>query len=95
MGIFSKRMNKEGAIAGMLAGIVFTGGYILYFQFLGGTKEQLLFGISSEGIGFVGMLVNFAVAFAVRPFGGEPPKEVRDMVEQIHIPNDAGGASHH
>jgi cation/acetate symporter len=95
IGIFSKRMNKLGAISGMLAGMVFTGGYIIYFQFLGGTKEQLLFGISSEGIGFVGMLINFAVAFLVRPFGDEPPKEVQEMVEQIHIPTGAGKASHH
>jgi len=95
IGIFSKRMNKLGAISGMLAGMIFTGGYIIYFQFLGGTKEQLLFGISSEGIGFVGMLINFAVAFLVRPFGDEPPKEVQQMVEQIHIPTGAGKASHH
>jgi len=95
IGIFSKRMNKLGAISGMLAGMVFTSSYIVYFQFLGGTKEQMLFGISSEGIGFVGMLINFAVAFLVRPFGGEPPKEVQEMVEQIHIPSGAGEASHH
>lgn len=95
IGIFSKRMNKLGAISGMLAGMIFTCSYIIYFQFLGGTKEQMLFGISSEGIGFVGMLINFAVAFLVRPFGGEPPKEVQEMVEQIHIPSGAGEASHH
>jgi cation/acetate symporter len=95
IGIFSKRMNKLGAISGMLAGMIFTSSYIVYFQFLGGTKEQLLFGISSEGIGFVGMLINFAVAFLVRPFGGDPPKEVQEMVERIHIPSGAGEASHH
>lgn len=95
IGIFSKRMNKVGAISGMLAGMIFTCSYIIYFQFLGGTKEQMLFGISSEGIGFVGMLINFAVAFLVRPLGGDPPKEVQEMVEQIHIPSGAGEASHH
>lgn len=95
IGIFSKRMNKLGAISGMLAGMIFTSSYIVYFQFLGGTEEQMLFGISSEGIGFVGMLINFAVAFLVRPFGGEPPKEVQEMVERIHIPSGAGEASHH
>ena len=95
IGIFSNRMNKQGAIAGMLAGIIFTSSYIIYFQFLGGTKEQMLFGISSEGIGFVGMLINFAVAFIVRPLGGDPPKEVQEMVQQIHIPSGAGEASHH
>ena len=94
IGIFSKRMNKVGAISGMLAGMTFTCAYIIYFQFLGGTKEQMLFGISSEGIGFVGMLINFAVAFLVRPFGDDPPKEVQDMVAQIHIPSGAGDASH-
>jgi cation/acetate symporter len=95
LGIFSKRMNKLGAISGMLVGMVFTCSYIIYFQFLGGTKEQMLFGISSEGIGFVGMLINFAVAFLVRPFGDDPPKEVQDMVDQIHIPSGTGEATHH
>ena len=95
LGIFSKRMNKLGAISGMLAGMVFTCSYIIYFQFLGGTKEQMLFGISSEGIGFVGMLINFAVAFLVRPFGDDPPKEVQEMVDQIHIPSGTGEATHH
>ena len=95
IGIFSKRMNREGAIAGMLAGIVFTIGYILYFQFLGGHKEQLFLGIEPEGIGFVGMLINFGVAFAVSAFTPPPPQEVQDMVANIHIPNGASKASHH
>lgn len=95
IGIFSSRMNKQGAIAGMLAGIVFTTSYIVYFQFLGGTKDQLLLGISAEGIGFVGMLINFVVAFTVRPFFPLPPPDVRSMVEEIHIPKGAGEATHH
>lgn len=95
IGIFSKRMNREGAMAGMLAGITFTIGYILYFQFLGGTKEQLLFGIEAEGIGFVGMLINFAVSFAVSAFTPPPPQEVQDMVASIHIPSGTSAASHH
>ena len=95
IGIFFKKMNREGAISGMVAGIVFTIGYILYFQFLDGTKEQLLFGISPEGIGFVGMLINFAVAFTVSAFTPEPPQDVQDMVESIHIPTGSGEASHH
>ncbi|MCH6257928.1 cation acetate symporter [Puniceicoccaceae bacterium K14] len=95
IGIFSRRMNKEGAISGMLCGIVFTISYIIYFQFLGGTKEQYLFGITPEGIGFVGMLINFAVAFTVRAFTPAPPKEIQAMVEEIHIPNGASEASHH
>ncbi|MEP4079283.1 sodium:solute symporter family protein [Haloferula sp.] len=95
IGIFSKRMNREGAMAGMLAGISFTMGYIVYFQFLDGHKEQLLFGIEPEGIGFVGMLINFVVSFAVSAFTPAPPKEVQDMVSNIHIPSGASEASHH
>ena len=96
MGIFSKKMNKEGAIAGMLAGISFTLGYIIYFQFLGGKPEQYLFGISPEGIGCVGMLINFAVAFLVSSFTPAPPQEVVDMVESIRLPdnpNDEGDSA--
>jgi len=95
IGIFSKRMNREGAIAGMLSGITFTIGYIIYFQFLGGTREHYFLGITPEGIGFIGMLINFAVAFAVSAFTPDPPQEVQDMVENIHIPSGAGKASHH
>ncbi|MFO8026544.1 MAG: sodium:solute symporter family protein [Opitutales bacterium] len=87
MGIFSSRMNKQGAISGMLAGIIFTFGYITYFQFLGGTPDQYLLGITPEGIGFVGMLVNFAVAFAVNTFTPRPPEHIIEMVENIHIPS--------
>jgi cation/acetate symporter len=95
MGIFSKRMNRAGAISGMLSGILFTFGYITYFQFLDGTPEQYFLGITPEGIGFVGMLLNFAVAFVVSSFTPEPPQEVQDMVENIHIPSGSGEASHH
>ncbi len=95
MGIFSQRMNKHGAISGMIAGISFTIGYIVYFQFLGGTSAQYLLGISPEGIGFVGMLINFATAFIVSAFTPPPPPEIREMVENIHIPSGAGEASHH
>jgi cation/acetate symporter len=95
MGIFSKRMNREGAIAGMLCGILFTFGYITYFQFLDGTPDQYLLGITPEGIGFVGMLINFAVAFLVSAFTPAPPQVVQEMVENIHIPSGSGEASHH
>ncbi|MDP4644551.1 MAG: cation acetate symporter, partial [Opitutales bacterium] len=95
MGIFSKRMNREGAIAGMLCGILFTFGYITYFQFLDGTPDQYLLGITPEGIGFVGMLINFAVAFSVSAFTPAPPQEIQEMVESIHIPKGSGDASHH
>jgi cation/acetate symporter len=93
MGIFSKRMNREGAIAGMICGINFTFGYIIYFQFIA-DHQDYLFGISPEGIGFVGMFVNFIVAFIVSSFTPPPPQEVQDMVEEIRIPSGAGEASH-
>lgn len=92
IGIFSTKMNKYGAIAGMLTGISFTIGYIVYFQFLGGHADHLLFGITPEGIGFVGMLLNFAVAFTVKAFTGDAPDYVQEMVAEIHIPSGAGEA---
>lgn len=100
MGIFSKRMNKQGAIAGMLLGIGFTLGYIIYFQFVLDpadplTKDKFLFGISPEGIGFIGMLINFVVAFTVSAFTPAPPEEVQAMVRRIHNPSGAGEASDH
>ena len=95
IGIFWKKMSREGAIAGMICGIGFTLSYIIYFQFLGGTKEQHLFGISPEGIGTIGMLINFTVAFTVNLFSPPPPQEVQDMVESIHIPTAAREATPH
>ena len=89
MGIFSKRVNREGGIAGMFCGIAFTSGYIIYFQFLGGKAEHLFFGITPEGIGFVGMFINFAVTFIVSAFTPRPPTDVQEMVENIHIPTGA------
>ena len=99
MGIFSKRINKQGAIAGMLLGIGFTLGYIIYFQFVLDpsdplTKAQYLFDISPEGIGFIGMLINFAVAFIVSAITPAPPEDVQRMVRRIHNPSGAGDASH-
>ena len=87
MGIFSSKMNKYGAIAGMLSGISFTVSYIVYFQFLGGQPDQYLFGITPEGIGFVGMLLNFSVALFVKLFTGDAPEYVQKMVAEIHIPS--------
>lgn len=101
LGIFYKKMNKEGAIAGMLAGIIFTVGYILYFKgifitpFAENKPENWLFGISPEGIGTVGMLVNFVVAYAVSKFTKEVPQDVQDIVEQIRFPKGAGEAQSH
>ena len=86
MGIFSKKMNKMGGMAGMGIGLMFTFSYIIYFQFLGGTVDQYLWGITPEGIGFVGMLINFIVSFVVCMFTTPPPQEVVEMVEQIRLP---------
>lgn len=93
MGIFSTRMNREGAIAGMVAGITLTLSYIIYFQFVADHQNYVL-GISPEGIGFVGMIVNFVVANLVSFVTPPPPKEIVDMVEQIRTPQDSGKATH-
>jgi cation/acetate symporter len=89
MGIFSKRMNKEGAIAGMVTGLGFTFFYIAYFKLWEpqlNTAENWLFGISPEGIGVVGMVLNFAVAIVVARRTAAPPAEVDTLVEQIRVP---------
>ena len=89
MGIFSKRMNKEGAISGMLAGLLVTATYIIYFKFINpeaNTSENWWFGISPEGIGTLGMMINFTVSYVVSRFTPSPSKEVQDMVESIRIP---------
>ncbi len=98
MGIFSKRMNKEGAIAGMVVGLGLTIFYILKFKFglIGSdAKEDWWFGISPEGFGTVGMLVNFIVAIAVSRFTSEPPTDVQELVEEIRLPSGAGEAQAH
>ncbi|MGX5913360.1 sodium:solute symporter family protein [Aliidiomarina sp. Khilg15.8] len=97
MGIFHKRMNKEGAIAGMLVGIIFTLGYIIYFKFINPTAgaDEWLLGISPEGIGTVGMILNFITANLVLKFTKEAPAEVQEMVESIRYPRGAGAATGH
>lgn len=101
LGIFYKKMNKEGAVAGMLAGMVFTIGYIVYFKGIfitpmaANVPANWFLGISPEGIGTVGMLVNFIVAFAVSKVTKEVPAEVQDIVESIRFPKGAGAASTH
>ncbi len=95
LGIFWKRMNREGAIAGMLSGITFTAAYIVYFKFVApdaNTAEHWWFGISPEGIGSIGMLINFFVAVGVSHFTPAPPDSVQRMVEDIRIPRGAGPA---
>ncbi|MDX1581101.1 MAG: VC_2705 family sodium/solute symporter, partial [Alphaproteobacteria bacterium] len=89
LGIFVRKMNKEGAIAGMLAGLGFTWLYIAYFKFWApqlNTPENWWFGISPEGIGFIGMLLNFAVALTVMRFTAPPPAEVEQLVTSIREP---------
>jgi len=89
LGIFSNRMNRQGAVAGMITGIVFTAGYIAWFRMINpaaDTPENWLFGISPEGIGGVGMILNFAVAFTVSRFTPPPPPEIQEMIEEIRVP---------
>ena len=86
MGIFSKRMNMQGAIAGMLVGLVFTAVYIIYFKYGGGTPDQYWFGISPEGIGTLGMIFNFIVSIIVSRMTAPPPPEIQTLVERIRIP---------
>ena len=93
LGIFVKRANREGVVSGMLAGIIFTAGYIIYFKFMGGTPEEYWFTISPEGIGALGMLLNFAVAFVVSRFTPETPQEVQELVEHIRVPAGSSGPS--
>ena len=98
MGIFSKRMNREGAIAGMVTGLVFTFGYIAYFK-LGNpsanSAENWLFGISPEGIGVIGMALNFAVAITIARMTAKPPAEIDALVENIRVPRGAEAARSH
>jgi len=96
LGIFFKRVNKQGAIAGMLTGLLFTYGYIEYFKGLflkwagspwgENVADHWLFGISPEGIGVVGMLLNFAVAIGVSYLTAAPPDHIQHMVEHIRVP---------
>ncbi|MEO0528867.1 MAG: cation acetate symporter, partial [Bacteroidota bacterium] len=93
MGIFYKKMNKEGAIAGMIAGIVSMLFYMLKFKFDmfgGGSQKDWWFGISPEGFGTMAMLLNFIVAISVSKFTIPPPTEVQEMVENIRIPGSPG-----
>ncbi|MAM69729.1 MAG: cation acetate symporter [Gammaproteobacteria bacterium] len=93
LGIFSTRMNREGAVSGMIAGILFTACYIIYFKFINpaiDNADNWWLGISPEGIGTVGMLLNFAVALLVCRFTAEPPANVKAMVLDIRVPGRPG-----
>ena len=96
LGIFSKRMNKQGAIAGMLTGLIFTYAYIEFFKglflrwagapFAEDVAENWLFGVSPEGIGALGMVLNFVVALTVSRMTAAPPERVQALVEYIRAP---------
>ena len=89
LGIFYKRLNKEGAIAGMLSGLIVTSSYIIFFKFINpelNTAENWIFGISPEGFGFLGMFINFGIAIFVSAFFKAPPQRVYDLVEDIRKP---------
>ncbi|MFC4398588.1 sodium:solute symporter family protein [Mariniflexile soesokkakense] len=98
LGIFYKKMNKEGAIAGMVVGILSMLFYMLKFKFDwfgGGGKDDWWFGISPEGFGTIAMILNFIVSIVIMKFTPEPPQDVQDIVENIRIPSGAGEATGH
>ncbi len=104
LGIFHKKMNKEGAVAGMVVGLLLMLFYMLKFKFglfdggkeaVDGLKASWWFGISPEGFGTIAMIVNFIVAFVVNSFTPAPPQHVQDIVENIRIPSGAGEATGH
>jgi len=104
MGIFYKKMNKEGAISGMIVGLSLMVWYMLKYKFglfdggkaaVGALKADWWFGISPEGFGTVAMIFNVVVALVVNRFTPPPPQEVQDIVEDIRIPSGAGDAQAH
>jgi cation/acetate symporter len=88
LGIFDQRANREGAIAGMIVGLLFTGLYIVGNRFFG--MEPFLFGISAQGIGAVGMVLNLVTTLVVSRLTPPPPPEIREMVENVRVPRGAG-----
>lgn len=95
LGIFNSRINKEGAIAGMIVGLLFTSVYIVGFKFMGWPAEKYLFKISPEGIGTLGMVLNMIVTIVVSRLTPAPPESVQAMVQRIRIPRGAGEATQH
>ncbi|MEE3300951.1 MAG: VC_2705 family sodium/solute symporter, partial [Pseudomonadota bacterium] len=92
LGIFQKRMNKHGAISGMLTGFILTAAYIIYFKTINPSAdnpENWLLGISPEGIGTLGTIANFTVAMTVSKFTPTPPRKVQAIVEDIRLPGGA------
>ena len=95
LGIFSRRANRQGAILGMISGITFTAAYIVYFKFVNpaaNTAAHWWLGISPEGIGAIGMLLNFGVAITVARFTPPPSPETQRLIDSIRVPRGAGPA---
>jgi cation/acetate symporter len=98
LGIFYKRMNKEGAISGMVVGLLFTASYIIYFKFINpaaNNSDNWLLGISPEGIGTLGMIFNFSIALLVHRFTPDAPQAIQELVETIRYPKGAEAAHQH
>ena len=104
MGIFSKRINKEGAITGMVAGITVTLLYVFQHKgimfvpgtsFLGDLPANWFLGIEPNAFGVVGAVVNFSIAYVVSMMTSEPPQEVQDLVEHIRVPSGVEEAHDH
>ncbi len=98
LGIFDKRTNMPGAMAGMITGIVFTAAYIIYFKFINkaaNTPDHWFMGISPEGIGTLGMFINAIVTLVVSRMTPAPPLKVQEMIESIRVPRGAGKAHAH
>lgn len=97
LGIFDKRMNMQGAVTGMIVGLLFTLTYIIYFKFGGGVghPEQYLWEISPEGIGTIGMLVNLVISLVVSRMTPAPPMSVQELVENIRVPKGSTEATGH
>ncbi|MCW9707835.1 sodium:solute symporter family protein [Fodinibius salsisoli] len=92
LGIFDKKMNRQGAITGMIVGIVLMLFYMIKYKlggFGGGTEADWWFGISPEGFGTVAMIVNLVVAITISRFTADPPEDVQDLVEEIRYPGPA------
>ncbi len=95
LGIFYKRMNTQGAIAGMLVGLISTVGYMWYFVFGGGDSADYFMGVSPGGFGAIGMVLHFVVAFVVASMTPPPSEEMQRIVEDLRIPRGAGEAHDH
>lgn len=92
LGIFQKKMNKHGAISGMVVGFIFTASYIIYFKLVNpvaNIPENWFFGISPEGIGTLGTILNVSCAYTVASFTPDPPDDVQELVEIIRLPGEA------